>query len=292
MYSEWIIHFLQVKRIWYNPPNRSAEFRVHTCKKGKMYSLHDKRKWSNPLNAVEFHVQICDKDSPISHTSEGGLSTEYCILAAEEVTKIDCQFVFTQSVRFFIVFSVSIRRYQNMFSYHFPQIFYVRRPAHSFPVIFFGYCIYCILKFSCILCNGFVFYLPPKARGISELSNIPFVARDKLLLNHMMDYHLFVSGLWELHHVLSQSVVLTISFGVHFLSNKLCLHFWMSHRKLIAISEKTYKELAVMGTLEDSFDSVIKRMIDKEKCAASGRTLAGTVQTAATSPISHGGNTG
>lgn len=42
---------------------------------------------------------------------------------------------------------------------------------------------------------------------------------------------------------------------------------------MVAISEKTYHSLAQMGTLEDTFDSVIQRMIDKEKVAASGQTL-------------------
>jgi hypothetical protein len=49
-----------------------------------------------------------------------------------------------------------------------------------------------------------------------------------------------------------------------------------SKSKLIAVSEKTYHDLAEMGTLEDSFNSVIERMIQKQKAAASGLTLAGT----------------
>ena len=49
----------------------------------------------------------------------------------------------------------------------------------------------------------------------------------------------------------------------------------LSSRKMISLNQKTYKELAQLGTLEDSFDSVISRMIQREKIAMSGRTLAG-----------------
>jgi predicted CopG family antitoxin len=52
----------------------------------------------------------------------------------------------------------------------------------------------------------------------------------------------------------------------------------MSSRKMIAISEKTHHELAQLGTLEDSFDSVISRMIEREKAAMSGQSLAGSSQ--------------
>jgi hypothetical protein len=47
----------------------------------------------------------------------------------------------------------------------------------------------------------------------------------------------------------------------------------MSARKLIAVSEKTYKRLVKKGTLEDSFDSVISRIMDEEEAAMSGQTL-------------------
>ena len=49
----------------------------------------------------------------------------------------------------------------------------------------------------------------------------------------------------------------------------------VSSRKMISLNKKTYKEFAQLGTLEDSFDSVISRMIQREKSAMSGRTLAG-----------------
>ncbi|HEY6405333.1 MAG TPA: hypothetical protein VIX38_04580 [Nitrososphaeraceae archaeon] len=54
---------------------------------------------------------------------------------------------------------------------------------------------------------------------------------------------------------------------------------------MISLTEKTYKDLAEMGTLEDSFDSVIQRMIQKQKAAMSGPTLAGTNQSKATAPF-------
>jgi hypothetical protein len=55
-------------------------------------------------------------------------------------------------------------------------------------------------------------------------------------------------------------------------------------RNMIAVSEKTYKNLAQMGTLEDTFDSVIDRMI--QKIAVSGTSLAGKNQTSAITPQS------
>jgi hypothetical protein len=48
-----------------------------------------------------------------------------------------------------------------------------------------------------------------------------------------------------------------------------------SKTKMIAVSEKTWKDLTQMGTLADTFDSVIQRMINKEKVATSEQTLAG-----------------
>jgi predicted CopG family antitoxin len=65
-----------------------------------------------------------------------------------------------------------------------------------------------------------------------------------------------------------------------------------SKSKLISVSEKTYHDLAQMGTLEDSFNSVIQRMIEREKIAASGQTLAGTNQIAATEPKRSGDHNG
>jgi predicted CopG family antitoxin len=56
----------------------------------------------------------------------------------------------------------------------------------------------------------------------------------------------------------------------------------MSSRKMISLTQKTYKKLAKMGTLEDSFDSVIQRMIEREKNATAGHTVEGTDQTVVT----------
>lgn len=55
---------------------------------------------------------------------------------------------------------------------------------------------------------------------------------------------------------------------------------------MISVSERTYKNLAQMGTLEDTFDSVISRMIERERIAMAGQTLAGTGQSTATAPQS------
>ena len=56
----------------------------------------------------------------------------------------------------------------------------------------------------------------------------------------------------------------------------------MPTRKMISLTEKTYRDLFKLVTFEGTFDSVIKIMILKEKIATSGQTLAGTSQTAAT----------
>ena len=53
---------------------------------------------------------------------------------------------------------------------------------------------------------------------------------------------------------------------------------------MIAVSKTTYKYLVQMGTLEDTFDSVIHRMIEREKAAMSGHTLGGTGQNTAAAP--------
>lgn len=39
----------------------------------------------------------------------------------------------------------------------------------------------------------------------------------------------------------------------------------MSNGKTIRISNETYEQLANQGNLQDSFDSVISRLIDKQK---------------------------
>ena len=62
----------------------------------------------------------------------------------------------------------------------------------------------------------------------------------------------------------------------------------MSPRKMVSLTLNTYEELAKMGTLTDSFDSVIQRMIEREKVAVSGKPLVGENQTAATTPQSTG----
>jgi hypothetical protein len=44
-----------------------------------------------------------------------------------------------------------------------------------------------------------------------------------------------------------------------------------SKSRLIAVSEKTYHDLAKMGTLEDSFNGVIEKMIEEKQKAASSQ---------------------
>ena len=58
---------------------------------------------------------------------------------------------------------------------------------------------------------------------------------------------------------------------------------------MISINKKTYKDLVQLGTLEDSFDSVISRMIKRERAAMSGQSLAGVSQSTAAAPLSTNG---
>ena len=51
----------------------------------------------------------------------------------------------------------------------------------------------------------------------------------------------------------------------------------MSSRKMIAISEKTYHNLAELGNLEDSFDSVIAKLIQRQKSASSQSSFEGHI---------------
>jgi predicted CopG family antitoxin len=66
----------------------------------------------------------------------------------------------------------------------------------------------------------------------------------------------------------------------------------MSSRKMIAISEKTYHRLAELGNLEDSFDSVIARLLQKQKTAFGPNSRQETQGQKAAAPLSHGGNNG
>jgi hypothetical protein len=49
-----------------------------------------------------------------------------------------------------------------------------------------------------------------------------------------------------------------------------------SKSKMISVSEKTYHDLAQMGTLEDSFNSVIQRIIERQKAASSQQPFQGS----------------
>ena len=63
-------------------------------------------------------------------------------------------------------------------------------------------------------------------------------------------------------------------------------------RKMIAISEKTYHNLAELGNLEDSFDSVISRMIQKEKAVSGQQPLGGSGGQTTAAPQRPGGRDG
>jgi predicted CopG family antitoxin len=51
----------------------------------------------------------------------------------------------------------------------------------------------------------------------------------------------------------------------------------MPSRKMVSLTEKTYKSLVQMGTLEDTFDSVIQRMIEREKAASGQSSFEGRI---------------
>jgi hypothetical protein len=103
------------------------------------------------------------------------------------------------------------------------------------------------------------------------------------LLHHIVFHYTFVDMLVRSYRPLLESIQLNI----YLLSYITFLFFQMSSKnKMISVSEETWRDLTQKGTLADTFDSVIRRMIDKEKVATSGGTLAGTTQTAATEPLS------
>jgi predicted CopG family antitoxin len=60
----------------------------------------------------------------------------------------------------------------------------------------------------------------------------------------------------------------------------------MPGRRMIAIREKTYHSLAELGNLEDSFDSVISRLIQKQKAASGQSSLQGHTGQEAAAPQS------
>lgn len=68
----------------------------------------------------------------------------------------------------------------------------------------------------------------------------------------------------------------------------------MSSRKMIAISEKTYHNLAELGNLEDSFDSVIAKLIlqQRQKSASSQSSFEGHIGQSAGITISPEGDKG
>jgi predicted CopG family antitoxin len=49
----------------------------------------------------------------------------------------------------------------------------------------------------------------------------------------------------------------------------------MSNGKTIRISKETYEKLANQGNLQDSFDSVISRLIDKQKVILDRQNING-----------------
>jgi hypothetical protein len=91
-----------------------------------------------------------------------------------------------------------------------------------------------------------------------------------------------VSMLPRSYHLLLSAQTQNVPITISLLSLYNFFIFLMSSKsRLIAVSEKTYHDLAQMGTLEDSFNSVIERMIQKQKAAMSGQSLVGVGQSTA-----------
>jgi predicted CopG family antitoxin len=68
----------------------------------------------------------------------------------------------------------------------------------------------------------------------------------------------------------------------------------MPERKMVSLTENTYKKLAQMGTLEDSFDSVILRLIENQKAVSGSSSFQGLERqttAAETELVKHGGKT-
>lgn len=60
-------------------------------------------------------------------------------------------------------------------------------------------------------------------------------------------------------------------------------------RKTIVVTEHTFETLRKMGTVTESFNDVIARLIQNQKAAMSGQSLAGSSQNKAAAPLSTNG---
>jgi hypothetical protein len=67
------------------------------------------------------------------------------------------------------------------------------------------------------------------------------------------------------------------------------LNMVQQSRKTIVITEQNFEALRRMGTVTESFNDVISRLIQNQKAAMSGQSLAGSNQVIAAPPQSPAG---
>jgi hypothetical protein len=173
--------------------------------------------------------------------------------------------------------------YQDMFVYHFPQVFYEHFPTHHLrPFVFFSHTINFCVKFCWTLGQGFIFYVPHEpvieSRIIAKLSNVRIIAILYLLPDHIVDYNTFVSILVRSYHSLLVSTVPTKRFFIKSIS---FINMVQQNRKTIVVTEKNFEALRRMGTITESFNDVITKLLQNQKAAMSGPTLTGSVQNTA-----------
>jgi hypothetical protein len=160
------------------------------------------------------------------------------------------------------------------------QMFYDRVPTHAFTLISSYYLGQLALR----MLDGLL-ALVWKSPNLS----IKVVMINLVYLKHVVKYNivdLMIPSISTSFSVpISVSIIISpVHHGYFYLENPtksfivclVSLVFQMTSKsKMISISERTYHNLAQMGTLEDTFDSVIDRMI-REKIAMSGRALGGS----------------
>jgi Putative antitoxin len=163
-----------------------------------------------------------------------------------------------------------------MFLNHYLQIVKESGPAHYWPFLFFPYSVDCKIEFGRSLYQRVIFYGPPENRTHSKFPNIFVITKKYLFLHHVIYYDAVVNMLmWPYHRLTTLSVVLTSINETMFL----CINFIsfmklvQRNHKTIVVTEQTYETLKHMGTVTESFNDVILKLI--ENTATSQSSLQG-----------------
>ena len=175
-------------------------------------------------------------------------------------------------IKGFILPSTSPRKfYQYLLLYEFPQMSSDRCTIYSrIAVKLSKACLFTILVF---------FYSTTKSTDRLRRQSIRHVVSNDGNKLAIWWFFLIFSKMYLLpHHIVQYNAVVNVfpwpsqskdptGSNVFRVINIVCI-LYMSSRKMIAVSEKTYKDLAEVGNLEDSFDSVIARLIPRKSAGS------------------------